>query len=86
MDLIDHEKNIGKIWTALEKLRAVVLGDGSEGHEQRIGRLEDKENSCLYLKDKKEQDSRRGFRVGDVANLIQLAMLGIIVYQLLTRG
>ena len=39
-DAVKQEEKIGKIWTAIEKLWAVVLGNGAEGHEQRIQELE----------------------------------------------
>jgi len=87
-----NEEKIGKLWTALEKLRGVVLGNGTEGHEQRIGQLEDrvKPENCIgiqalnkHLQEIKEmQEKRRTFRIGDLANVIQIAILLLMAYQL----
>jgi len=34
----------------------------------------------------KALQERRGFRIGDIANIIQLIMLGLIAYEVFSRG
>jgi hypothetical protein len=82
---------LARLETGHEKLKGVVLGNGTEGHEQRIGQLEERcqPDNCIgvkalekHIKELKEmQESRRQFRIGDLANLIQVVMLAVLIYQ-----
>lgn len=92
-DAVKNQENIGKLWTAIEKLKGVVLGNGTEGHEQRITELEKRTlpANCIgkqaleaYVKKLElEAERKKSWRIGDIANYIQLAVLVIIFIQLL---
>ena len=84
-DIANHETRIGKleIWRS---------GNGAKGAEKRIQELEErvKPEQCIglkafekYLQEEKEaREKRRGFRIGDVANIIQFLLMIIVIFQL----
>jgi hypothetical protein len=76
----------------LKRLRGIVLGNGSIGHEQRIATLEEihegQGTNCIGTRalDKylASMDKTRTFRRGDIMMLI--ALVGIVLTALKTFG
>lgn len=74
----DHEFRI-------TKLEVWKTGNGAKGAEQRIQDLETRvlPENCIgvqafkeYIKEEKEKaQNKRAFRIGDIANIVQFAML-----------
>lgn len=72
------EDHVAKIYTRVGVLEAQVRGNGSEGHEQRIVDLEDRNKICgIGCGSMKEINKQREWKVEKVANLIAAA--GIII-------
>ena len=73
-------------------MKGVVLGNGTEGHEQRIQTLEEKTEpkNCIgkqaleeHLAEIKEEKSKkRSFRASEIANWIQLLVVLLMAYQI----
>jgi hypothetical protein len=95
-DHTENTKQISSLKTFIEKLAFQVRGiNGTAGHEQRIKKVEDgwdnRANTCAglnslreYLERKeKEEHARRTWRIGDIANIIQLLMLALTLYIIL---
>jgi len=78
--------------TTLQKVTVWKDGNGAKGAEARLQDVEErvKPENCLgivtfnkYLEEqKKQREKRRGFRIGDIANVIQLLVLLLMVYKL----
>lgn len=85
-----HEmtQEISRLKEDLINLRGVVKGNGSIGHEQRLSKLEvsweNREMACYGLKAVEqliqERNKNRSWRIGDIANLIQIGVLLIMLY------
>lgn len=89
-DHAENTKQISIIWTFIKTLAFQVRGNGGEGHEQRIKKIEEtcenRNNTCHGKKALKEYtnnlDRSRTWRLADIANIIQLIMLGVMIYGL----
>jgi hypothetical protein len=78
--------------TRITRLEIWKNGNGSKGAEKRIQDLEErvKPDNCVglaalnkHLKEIKEaRERKRGFRIGDIANIIQFVLLLIVILQL----
>ena len=85
---------VNEMETRVTRLEVWKNGNGAKGAELGIRELEERvrPENCLgvqaisqYINELKEQqEQRRTFRIGDVANIIQLVLLAIVVYQLFT--
>jgi hypothetical protein len=79
----------------ITKLEVWKNGNGSKGAEQRLQEVEErvKPENCLgrqaikeYLDEQEERrNKRRSFRMGDIANVIQLILLATVIYELFSK-
>ena len=98
--MTESEKIITALSRDFHQLRQLMIGNGTkkgsvlgrlEDIEKIVDRIEKKpERECIFLKYKEQQKEniirKKSFRIGDIANIIQLAMLFLIIYEMFIKG
>ena len=94
--MTESEKILTAVSRDFHQLKQLVVGNGTkkgsimgrlEDIEETAKRIENKpESECYFFKWKAEQDKKRNFRIGDFANIIQVGMLLLIIYEMFFKG
>jgi len=80
-EAIEAEKDRGKMWTEIARIRNTVFGNGSIGHEQRIMALETrvKIENCIGVKAMNEYEkainSRKSFDMTKALLIVAIAAI-----------